>query len=394
MGKYSEQPTEDATPVLSYDGMRWYGQAFRRGINNPGEGIGNPVLVGRPGCGKTTVVREAAGPDHLYITGAPTPFEVYESIYDFVVTQQKRGAIILDDTYSLLKMDGGVELVAHLMLDKRDRPVTWLRTSLPKPRRAFTMSNPVWLILNCWAIYHAHQAAISNRGTLLSFFPNAASVHSYVGSWFIVDELADDLYTLMGKLVPIIENAAKPNIRTFYEEPLRQMRIEYAHGMNPDGDWQKRIIRQALRGKGEKCIDAAALWFNTTYSSNNKRVQSWEEQGLGKRSQFYEHIKALKLLTDMELADLREVCGMVAQAAPLRPATPKRAAATPAADDPHPPCPACGMVGAQPCLGCGHTCASDSAGQGAGVQSPEKSEVRALQPGQAAVSDRCVERRP
>ncbi len=286
MARFPDKP-ENCTEVATYAGSRWYADGWVRGD------LGNVIVVGQAGVGKTETMTRTAGPNHLLVQGQASGVNVYQRIFDWVAVQRNSGAIIIDDADPLFRTLSGQSFMKEVMLDKPDRRVSWgtdysklAKNDIPLQ---FTMSNPVCVIINRWKTFNEHLAAIENRANLLYVNFSAQEVHKYVGSWFLKSPEADLVYNFVGRFLPLIP---QPNIREYYEGPLKVLTAEGALGRpNPEGNWQRLILNKLLKRSEVE----TALLVCDDYPSNAQRAKAFEERGYGTTRTFYRHIKKLKL---------------------------------------------------------------------------------------------------
>jgi hypothetical protein len=291
MARHPEVPA-DCTEATLYSGLEWYAQGWVRRT------IGNLILVGPDSIGKSEVVKKIAGPNHLLIQGVGSGVQAYQKVYEWAVRQGNGGRIILDDADPIFLSLAGQTLGKELILDQRDRPVNW-NTDYSRLREldiptSFKISNPVCVILNRWRTFNEHLAAVKSRGKLIFANFSAQEVHNYVGTWFLRTREAGLVYDFNGRFLPLVR---RPNIREYYEDPLKELLTEYKLGRpNPEGNWQRMIMKKLVRPKELE----AALLYCDDYPSNAARAKAFVQMGLGSARTFYRRIKRLKLASREE----------------------------------------------------------------------------------------------
>jgi flagellar biosynthesis GTPase FlhF len=72
MSRHRDKPPKDAQEITTYGGLEWYGKAWSRPSPKE-ESIGNLILVGPPGLGKTETILKMAGKDRLLLSGMTSP---------------------------------------------------------------------------------------------------------------------------------------------------------------------------------------------------------------------------------------------------------------------------------------------------------------------------------
>ena len=118
MGRYPDKP-ENCTELTTYPGLQWFAEGWIRRC------LGNPILVGHTGIGKTETMRKVAGDDHLLIQGVASGVNVYRQVHEWVVAQQNDGPIILDDADPVFRTPSGQTFMKEMILDKPNRRVSW-----------------------------------------------------------------------------------------------------------------------------------------------------------------------------------------------------------------------------------------------------------------------------
>ncbi len=200
----------------------------------------------------------------------------------------------------------------ELVLDKPDRPVNWA-TDYSRLRAlgiptSFSISNPVCIILNEWRTFNEHLAAVKSRGKLIFANFSAEEVHNYVGTWFLKNREAGLVYEFDGRFLPLIQ---QPNIREYYEDPLKELLTEYKLGRpNPEGNWQRMVMKKLVK---PKLLEAALLFCDDNYPSNASRAKTFAQMGLG---------SAPHVLPADQAAQARQQGGLPSR--PLPPSKPRR----------------------------------------------------------------------
>lgn len=291
MARHPEKPA-NCTEITLYSGMEWYAQGWIKRC------LGNLIIVGPTSIGKSETIRKVAGTNHLLLQGMGSGVNAYQKIYNWVVKQANDGPIILDDADPIFRSLAGQTLVKELVLDKLDRLINWATdySTLRELRipASFTMSNPVCIILNKWRTFNEHLAAVKSRGKLIFADFSAQEVHNYVATWFLKSREADLVYSFNGRFLPLIQ---EPNIREYYEDPLKELMTEYKLGRpNPEGNWQRMIMKKLVKPNELE----SALLFCDDYPSNAARAKAFVQMGLGNARTFYRHIKKLKLASKEE----------------------------------------------------------------------------------------------
>lgn len=295
MPRQPEKP-DGATEVTTYEGFRWYAQGWMKGT------IGNLIVVGHTSQGKTETIKGVAGQGSLTLQGLNSPTSAFMRIQDWVVQQGNTGPIIIDDADPLFTTLAGQTFMKELVLDKPNRTVThnteYARLSQVNLSQAFQMSNPVAIILNKWRTFNEHLAAVKARGKLLYVNFSAAQVHNYVGTWFLKrpayeDQLrADDVYSFVGRFLPLMP---VPNIREYYEEPLKDLLTELVVGPNPEGNWRRMILKKLVKPNE---IEAALLFSGDNFMSHAQMAKAYEKAGYGSARTFYRHLANFKGITE------------------------------------------------------------------------------------------------
>jgi hypothetical protein len=292
MARHPEKPAY-CTEVTRYSSLKWYALGWLKHT------IGNLLIVGATSIGKSEIVEKIAGPNHLLLQGMGSGVNAYQKIYEWVINQSNDGPIILDDADPIFRSQAGQTLGKELVLDKPNRPVNWA-TDYSRLRNlgiptSFSISNPVCIILNQWRTFNEHLAAVKSRGKLILVNFSAEEVHNYVAPWFLTSREAGLVYEFVGRFLPLIR---QPNIREYYEDPLKELLTEYKLGRpNPEGNWQRMIMKKLVKPKH---LEAALLFCDDNYPSNATRAKAFAQMGLGSARTFYRQIKRLKLASREE----------------------------------------------------------------------------------------------
>jgi hypothetical protein len=295
MARHTEKPA-NCTEVTLYSGLEWYAQGWLKHT------IGNLIIVGPTSIGKSETIKKVVvtsrQPNHLLLQGVGSGVKVYQQIHEWVINQHNDGPIIVDDGDPIFHSLAGQTLGKELVLDKPDRPINW-NTDYNRLRKlevptSFTISNPVCILLNKWRTFNEHLAAVKSRGKLIFANFSAGEVHNYVGTWFLKSREAGLVYEFDGRFLPLMR---QPNIREYYEDPLKELLTEYKLGRpNPEGNWQRMIMKKLVKPNELE----AALLFCDDYPSNAARAKAFVQMGLGSARTFYRQIKRLKLADRQE----------------------------------------------------------------------------------------------
>jgi hypothetical protein len=258
-----------------YSGLKWYVQGWLL------QTIGNLIIVGPTSIGKSEVVKNIAGSNHLLLQGMGSGVVAYQKVYEWAVKKRNGGPIIVDDADPIFRSLAGQTLGKELVLDKPDRPNNWA-TDYSRLRElriptSFSISNPVCIILNKWRTFNEHLAAVKARGKLLFANVSAEEVHNYVGPWFLKSREAGLVYEFAGRFLPLIP---QPNIREYYEDPLKELLTEYKLGrLNPEGNWQRMIMKKLVKPNELEAAYIATTTPRTPHGPRHSSRWAWEPPG-------------------------------------------------------------------------------------------------------------------
>ncbi len=234
------------------------------------------ILVGRPGCGKSQIVRAAFGPNDLYLHGRVTPMRMYIRLYE-----HRDQAFILDDLDSLIADPLGLGLLLDLCSTDGERTVSWQTTSDKLEKEgvppSFTVKGPVVIITNNWGNVHQKLPALEDRGVLVFFDPSSLDVHTCVAEWFDDQEIHD----FLGANLPFI-----PGLSMRHYVIARDFKRGALH-------WQNMLIDDSL----EPALRMVAQLKNDpSYPQQEDRARAFVASGLGSRATYFRYAKKLKNL--------------------------------------------------------------------------------------------------
>ena len=165
--------------------------------------IDSLLVVGRPGFGKTSAVREAMGarPYHLF-RARQSALEIYMTLQD-----APNQPCVLDDIGTLLKDSNSIDLLKSLCETSKEKVLRWGSTTSKLDGRAksFVCRSQVLIILNKLPSKNEDVMAVGDRCDCIDFAPTKMEVLERMREIFPED---GELIELLGEL-PIL-----PTLRT------------------------------------------------------------------------------------------------------------------------------------------------------------------------------------
>jgi hypothetical protein len=195
----------------------------------------------------------------------------------------------LDDIDGLYRDRNGARLLKSLCQTEPIKTVSWNtdaaslhREGIPKE---FTTNSRVAIIANDWDSSNVNVAALEDRGHAIEFVPSSLEVHREAATWFwdqeIFDFVADHLH--------LIE---RPSLRTYV--------LAYEL-KNSNLDWKGGVMSRSLQGAA---LEVAKLKADTSYSSEEARVQAFIAAGEGCRATYFNYAKRLRDVSPIPKVEL------------------------------------------------------------------------------------------
>jgi hypothetical protein len=267
--KRSRKRPRNAIRVFRYEELGSYVRAFSQGHLNL------LFVIGEPGLQKSRLVRQVMEASALWMEGHISAFELYRELY-----RHRDEPVIIDDTDSLYAQPQGIGLLKSLCHTELSKKVSWHTASSKLedegiPTTFYTTSR-VCIIANDWRTFNEKVAALEDRGHLIFFEPMAEEVHARTAEWFTDAEIFD----FIGERLHLI---AAPSMRLY----VRALELKRANL-----DWRQHLLRCWL--PNERCRLVAELKADPSFSSEEARVERFEELGGGSRATYFRYAKKLE----------------------------------------------------------------------------------------------------
>lgn len=261
----SPPPPPNAVRVTTYADLIPWLHGFRDG------NINLLVVVGRPGLGKTRLVRAALGDrPHLLVEGHATPFKTYAELY-----RHRGRPVVVDDEDSFHADPVKVRLMKCLCNTEPVKRLAWESTTklldeLNVPP-AFDTTSTVAVLTNHLAAASPHVAALCDRGCVVWFDPPAREVHAHAAGWF-----ADaDILAFFARWVRVIP---APSLRLYVK----------AAEMKASGiDWRGVLMRQWKR---DKVWRVERVQADPALTTEEQRAAAFTAAGGGSRATYFRHL--------------------------------------------------------------------------------------------------------
>ena len=283
MPQTSRQLPRQAEIIHRYAGLTGFAQAFAK------RHLQCILVLGPPGTGKSTALREAVGPGACWISGNASPFGIYTAAYE-----HRDAPMVLDDVDDLHRSKDGVRLLKSLCQSDAVRTIQWT-TMAPLLKKAeipsrFETRSPVALIANDWSTVSPNVAAIEDRFHIVVFEPTAAEIHTEAARWFADREI----YDFIGTHLAYIEF---PSFRLYVRAAERK-----AAGL----DWKSVILGCCFQGT---TLAVARLRADPSFAREEDRVTAFVESGAGSRATYFSHAKKLRSIPERDATTVGTTAG-------------------------------------------------------------------------------------
>lgn len=253
------------------------------------------ILIGPPGPGKSTAVRQHLGDNARVILGGATPYRFYKECW-----ANTDRLLVLDDADKIFKNPDGANLIKHLTQTDPVKRLEWNSNTAEINKgelpASFVTTSRVVIISNSWKVGDADIDAISSRGHLLYFNPSPAEMARYAASW--VNDI--DVWEFVTQHLGEME---RPDLRLYGKAMERKALGERRAKESKDLDdaphitqgyleeWQRFVLNHRM--KGAKMV-AWKLMQDSTYPNDYARSQVFAmETGKTERT-FYRYAAELQ----------------------------------------------------------------------------------------------------
>jgi hypothetical protein len=260
MGKSKSRGREPRL-LTRYDELRRYAQASAAGNLNL------LIVLGRPGLGKSRIVRSAVSADACWIEGRTTAFGMYGRLF-----HDRNKLVVIDDVDDLHHDRDAVRLLKELCQTDPIKTIAW--NSAPRhlerhdvPPKFQTTSKTI-IIANDWKRLNLDIEALEDRGHVVRFQPSALEVHRHAAEWFDDQEVFD----FIGERLSYFE---QPSLRHYtVAKELKQA----------DLDWKAETLARGLSGTS---LVVAQLKADDAYITEEARAQAFVAAGYGCRATYF-----------------------------------------------------------------------------------------------------------
>ena len=263
--KHQLKKPEQAFNVSTYDELHRFVTAFAEGHLNL------LILIGTAGLAKSQAVKRAVGERALWIEGNATAFGIYTQLY-----KHRGELVVIDDVDDLYTDRAAVRLLKCLCQTDPEKTVAWNTAAAGSDEipRQFKTTSRVVIIANDWKTLDANVAAVQDRGHLVIFEPSAEEVHKQVAEWF----WDQSIYDWFGEHLHLIPN---PTMRNY----VRASELQ-ASGIN----WVQHLLAEVP----ETTRLVAELRADSTFETENDRIEAFRKRGGGSRATYFNHKKKLR----------------------------------------------------------------------------------------------------
>jgi hypothetical protein len=255
------------TRVTSYRELDAFVDAFAKGHLNL------LIVYGRPGVGKSSIVRKRVGKHAFTINGTASPFGIYLAAY-----RHRDEPIVLDDIDGLTASPQGVRLLKALSQTDPEKTVSWETQAAALDReevpRSFQTRSQLCILANSRFVSEDARA-LEDRGHVLVFDPSALEVHQQAAHWFrdqqVFEFVANHLHLL-----------SQHSFRTY---------VNAAERKQAGLPWQSAVLDRCLSGLA---LEVAKLRADPQFACEEERARAFIERGLGCRATYFNHARRLR----------------------------------------------------------------------------------------------------
>lgn len=270
--KKSKSRGREPRVLNTYEELRRYVLASAAGLLNL------LIVLGRPGLGKSQIIRSAVGADVCWIEGRTTAFGMYVRLF-----HHRDQLVVIDDVDDLHRDHDAVRLLKELGQTDPDKMIAW--NSAPQqlrqcdvPSRFLTKSKTI-IIANEWQSLNLDIEALEDRGHVVRFQPSALEVHRHAAEWFDDQEVFD----FIGERL------------SYFEQPSLRHYTAAAELKRAKMDWKSELLARCLSGK---LLIVAQLKANNTFDMEEERVQAFVDGGHGCRANYFAVARKLPELVE------------------------------------------------------------------------------------------------
>jgi hypothetical protein len=260
------------TRLTSYRELEDFVDAFANGHLNL------LIIYGRPGVGKSSIVRNRAGKHAFTINGTASPFGIYLAAY-----RHRDEPIVLDDIDGLTASPQGVRLLKALAQSDPEKTVSWETQAAALDReevpRSFQTRSHLCILANSRFVSEDARA-LEDRGHVLVFDPSALEVHRQAAHWFWDTEV----FEFVAQYLHLF---AQHSFRTYVNASERKKA-----GL----PWQSAVLDRCLSGL---TLEVAKLRTDPQFGCEEERARAFVERGLGCRATYFNHAKRLRFHEDV-----------------------------------------------------------------------------------------------
>jgi hypothetical protein len=265
------------TRVTTYRELDAFVDAFAKGHLNL------LIIYGRPGVGKSSIVRKRVGNHAFTINGTASPFGIYLAAY-----RHLDEPIVLDDIDGLTASPQGVRLLKALSQTDPEKTVSWETQAAALDReevpRSFQTRSQLCILANSRFVSEDARA-LEDRGHVLVFDPSALEVHKQAAHWFrdheVFEFVANHLHLF-----------SQHSFRTYVNASERKKA-----GL----PWQSAVLDRCLSGL---TLEVAKLRADPQFACEEERARAFVGRGLGCRATYFNHAKRLRSQEDVPRIEL------------------------------------------------------------------------------------------
>ena len=263
----SKSLPKHALRVTDYCGLRDYARGFAL------KKLSFLLVLGPPGVGKSSCLREAMQGAAHWIEGNATPFGVYQAAWEHCDEP-----LVLDDVDAFHRDQKGLRLLKSLCQTEFKKTVSWNSDSRSLDQRglprSFTTASPVAIIANDWKSSNPDVAALEDRAHVVVFEPAPLAVHLEAAEWFWDQEVFDHV----GQHLHLVEQHSLRVYRRAWE--AKQAGLE----------WRRLALAGLLP---EKALLAARLKADSRYQTEQERIEAFAAAGGGCRATYFNFARML-----------------------------------------------------------------------------------------------------